>query len=194
MGRGLWGWGVGWWQAKEPASECASFCQNYPLANYPLATPPNLRNSPNLWIRFFCLLNNLCIVRGRRSTRKHPPKIKKFIRTSFSEQFPLDSWLVSQGSRQKFARTFRKSSHERGVFFGILCDFGRFFGPRNCYAKSPPERVPGEKFLSLPWRMWWSLRKCRGWQILTHISWENTKENLPPKIHRVFHTGGGVKF
>ena len=55
----------------------------------------------------------------------------------------------------------------------------------------PPERAPGDKCLSLPWRMWWSFWKFRGWQILNQISWENTKEHLPPKIHRVFHTGGG---
>ena len=66
-------------------------------------------------------------IRGGKSTRKNPPKIKKFIWTSFSEQFPLGSWLVSQGRRQKFARTFRKSSCERGVFF-VFRDFGWIFG------------------------------------------------------------------
>ena len=34
-----WGWGVGWGQTKEPASQCARFCQNYPLAIYPLVSP-----------------------------------------------------------------------------------------------------------------------------------------------------------
>ena len=28
--------GVGWGQAKEPASQCTRVCQNYPLANYPI--------------------------------------------------------------------------------------------------------------------------------------------------------------
>ena len=32
-------WGAGWGQAKEPASQFASVCQNYPLANYPLVSP-----------------------------------------------------------------------------------------------------------------------------------------------------------
>ena len=31
---------VGWGQAKEPAIECARVCQNYPLENYPLDSPP----------------------------------------------------------------------------------------------------------------------------------------------------------
>ena len=59
---------------------------------------------------------------------KKPPKIKKFIWTSFCEQFPSGSWLASQGRRQKFARTFRKSSRERGVFL-VFWDFGWVFGP-----------------------------------------------------------------
>ena len=50
------------------------------------------------------------MVTGAKSTRKNPPKIKTFIWTSFSEEFPLGSWLVSQRRRQKFARTVRKSS------------------------------------------------------------------------------------
>ena len=35
--RGGGGLGVGWELGKEPASQCARVCQNYPLANYPLA-------------------------------------------------------------------------------------------------------------------------------------------------------------
>ena len=31
--------GVGWGQVKEPASQCARVCQNYPLAIYPLVSP-----------------------------------------------------------------------------------------------------------------------------------------------------------
>ena len=40
---------------------------------------------------------------------KNPPQIKKFVWTSFSEQFLLGSGLVSQGSSEKFAGTFWKS-------------------------------------------------------------------------------------
>ena len=61
------------------------------------------------------------------------------------------------------------------------------------YVKSPPERVPGDKFLSLRWKMWWNFRKFGEWQILSHFPWENMKENLPPKIHRLFTLGVGVK-
>ena len=48
-----------------------------------------------------------------------------FIWTSFSEQLPLGSWLVSQGRRQTFARTFLKSSCKHSIFwyFGILGGF-----------------------------------------------------------------------
>ena len=55
-----------------------------------------------------------------------PHKKKKFIWTSFSEQFPLGSWLVSQGRRQKFARSSRTNSRKRGVleYFGIWVGFG----------------------------------------------------------------------
>ena len=41
-GKGEWGWegsGAGWGHAKELASQCVQVCQNYPLANYPLASP-----------------------------------------------------------------------------------------------------------------------------------------------------------
>ena len=62
-----------------------------------------------------------CLFHKRKiNPRKTPPKIKKFIWTSFSEQFPLVSWLVSQGRRQKFARTFRTFSCKRGVLFWYL--------------------------------------------------------------------------
>ena len=30
---------MGWGPAKEPASQCASVCRNYPLANNPLVSP-----------------------------------------------------------------------------------------------------------------------------------------------------------
>ena len=62
-------------------------------------------------------------IRGGKSTRKNPPKIKKFTWTSSSEQFWSGSWFVSQGRGQKFARTFRKSSRKRGVFL-VFRDFG----------------------------------------------------------------------
>ena len=38
-GRGWGVWGVECGQATEPANQCASVCQNYPLANYPLVSP-----------------------------------------------------------------------------------------------------------------------------------------------------------
>ena len=37
-GKGGVGRGVGWGPAKEPASQCASFVRNYPLAIYPNTT------------------------------------------------------------------------------------------------------------------------------------------------------------
>ena len=53
LGSGLGGWfacgkmrekgkgwgGVGWGPAKEPASQCARVCGNYPVVNYPLVSP-----------------------------------------------------------------------------------------------------------------------------------------------------------
>ena len=42
--------------------------------------------------------------------RRIHPKYRSSSEQVFSERFPLGSWLVSQGRRQKFARTFRKSS------------------------------------------------------------------------------------
>ena len=45
----------------------------------------------------------------------------------------------------------------------------RYFWKVSRYTKSPPERAPGDKFISLPWRMWWSFRNLRGWQILSLI-------------------------
>ena len=55
-------------------------------------------------------------IRRGKSTRKNPPKIKKFIWTCFSEQLPLGSWLVSQEERQKLARTF-ENVHVNVVYF-----------------------------------------------------------------------------
>ena len=66
--------------------------------------------------------------RKKKSTRKNPPKLEKFIWTSFSEQFPLGPWSVSRGRWQKFARTFRKSSCKRGVFL-VFRDLGWVLGP-----------------------------------------------------------------
>ena len=40
-GRGVGRAGVGWGQAKEPASRCARVCQNYPLGKYSLDSPRN---------------------------------------------------------------------------------------------------------------------------------------------------------
>ena len=39
-GGGWGGWGVGWGQTKEPASQCARVCQNYPSTNYPFSFSP----------------------------------------------------------------------------------------------------------------------------------------------------------
>ena len=38
------------------------------------------------------------------------------------------------------------------------------------YVKSLPERVPGDKFLFLPWKVWWNFRKFWEWQILSRFS------------------------
>ena len=66
------------------------------------------------WLEWICECD---CQRRKIHPKKIHPKIKKFIWTSFfSEQFPLCSWLASQGGRQKFARTFRRSLCKRGVF------------------------------------------------------------------------------
>ena len=49
-------------------------------------------------------------------TLKNPSKTKKFNWTSLSKQFLQGSWLISQGSRQKFAHTFWTFLSKRGVF------------------------------------------------------------------------------
>ena len=69
-------------------------------------------------------------IQRRKIHPKNPPKIKKFIWTIFFQKFSLGSWLVPQERRQKFARTFRKKSCERGVFL-VFRDFGWVFGPLN---------------------------------------------------------------
>ena len=50
---------------------------------------------------------------------------------------------MSQGSRQKFARTFRKSSCKRGAFWGggVFRDFGWAFGPLHTPPCSSEERL-----------------------------------------------------
>ena len=79
-----------------------------------------------------------------------------------------------------------KVSHQTPIFCGGILKVNIENFKRDCYVKSPPERVPGDKFLSLPWKMWWNFRKFWEWQISSHFSLGNTKENLPPKIHGVF--------
>ena len=75
---------------------------------------------------------------------------------------------------------------------GILPEFcaTRLSRREKNYVKSPPERVPGDKFLSWLWKMSWNFRKFGEWQILSHFPCENMKENLPPKT---FTLGGGGK-
>ena len=64
--------------------------------------------------------------------KKNPPKIRKtFIWSSFSEQFPLGSWLVSQGRRQNFVWIFRTSSCKRAVFLWYFGIWGGFLGLSN---------------------------------------------------------------
>ena len=72
-------------------------------------------------------------LRGVKSTRTKSTQNKKFIWTSFSARSPLGSWLVSQGRRQKLARTFRKSSCKRVFFwyFGILGAFVGLYFPKD---------------------------------------------------------------
>ena len=70
------------------------------------------------------------LIEEENPPEKNPLKIKKFIWTSLSEQFLSGSWLISQEGRQKFARTFRKSSCKRGVFFGVS-GFGVGFAASN---------------------------------------------------------------
>ena len=65
---------------------------------------------------------------GGKSTRKNPPKIKKFIWTSLSEQFPLGSWPVWQGEGKSSRELFEKV-RANAVFFLVFRDFGWVFGP-----------------------------------------------------------------
>ena len=61
----------------------------------------------------------LPMLRGGKSSQKDPSKINKFyLRTSFCEQSLLDSSVICLGSRQKFARTFRK------MFMQMRCSLG----------------------------------------------------------------------
>ena len=67
-------------------------------------------------------------------TRENPlekihPKWRKVRWKSFSEEFPLGSWLVSQGRRQMFARAFRKSSCKHCVFLVYFGIWRWVFGP-----------------------------------------------------------------
>ena len=79
----------------------------------------------------------------RMSKEENPPentpKINKFIWTSVSEQFPLGSWLVSHGRKQKFARIFRKSSCKR-AFFLVFWDLEWVFGPLQWGSLATPPR------------------------------------------------------
>ena len=55
----------------------------------------------------------------------------------------------------------------------------------------PPERVPGDKFLSLPWKMWWKFRKFWEWQVLSHFSLGKSQRKFATKNPPSFHAGGG---
>ena len=69
--------------------------------------------------------------RGGKSTQKNPPKIKSSFEQVFLNNFRRVPDSRHRGRRQKFARTFRKSSCKRGVFFLVFRDFGWVFGPLN---------------------------------------------------------------
>ena len=105
--------------------------------------------------------------------------------------------MLSQYPRSAFQG--HCGGHQRGS--AAVCDpnpprpFARSREPRSkFYAKSPPERVPGDKFISLPWGMWWSFWKLRGWQILSQIFLGKTEIKFatknPPGFSRRW---GGVK-
>ena len=57
--------------------------------------------------------------RGGKSIHNSHPKYQCSSEQMFLNKVLLGSWLVSQGSRQKFARTFGKSSRKRGGFLGL---------------------------------------------------------------------------
>ena len=60
-----------------------------------------------------------------------------------------------------------------------------------CSVKLPPERVPGDKFLSLPWKMWWKFRKVG---ILSPFSLGKYERKFATKNPPEFFTlGGGGK-
>ena len=103
-----------------------------------------------------------------------------------------NSWFWKRQSTTNLCSFSAMAWTEQNTLFHVGLGFRVGFAgaQKNPYVKSPPERVPGDKFLSLPWKMWWNFRKFWEWQILSHFPWETMQENSPPKIHRVFHTGG----
>ena len=126
--------------------------------------------------------------RGGKSTRKNPPKIKKFIWTSFSEQFPLPSWLVSQGGRQKFAQTFRKSSRERGVFW-VFRDFGWVFGPLKIRNEKSAQRESFRPDVPADIRPKTSVRPSKSWKKASwhkHAPRTSTKKLRSEKLRADF--------
>ena len=54
---------VGWGEAKQKASQCAHVCQNYPLAIYPLVSPRNQCQRPDLTRQSPGILNVSLVVR-----------------------------------------------------------------------------------------------------------------------------------
>ena len=69
----------------------------------------------------------------------------------------------------------------------------RRLAPGTYYVKSPPERVPGDKFLSLPWKMWWNFRKFGEWKFLSLFSLGKYQRKFATKNPPSFSRGGGGK-
>ena len=101
------------------------------LACWSVLMHPTLYKSSSSCMLPRCLLlgEGFSYVRGGNSTRKNPPKIKK----KSSEHVFLNNFRRAPDSchrekKQKFERTFRKSSCKRGVFFGISGFWVGFWG------------------------------------------------------------------
>ena len=66
--------------------------------------------------------------------------VQEWVKSGF-----LGAKVGQNASKPTFAPTLTpfRHTHENPLF-------AQFKGGRNCYAKSPSERVPGDKFISLP--------------------------------------------
>ena len=95
------------------------------------------------------------------------------LRRFWEEFLEATFWPPTRSKNMTYLVTNKQTNNQTRVQiinFTNITNCTRNSKTKRFYVKSPPERVPGDKFLSLLWKMWWNFRKFWEWQILSNFS------------------------